>query len=137
MEVKVCKSCRRMFQYIAGPELCPICYKKEEEAFQKVKTYLRENPGESLAETSRQTEVSMRLIEKFLREERLEVPLDSEIKLLCVRCGKRIKTGVYCKECKNELTTQFNEVKRGFLVEKEKREDQQGKMRYLHSKNLK
>ena len=45
MEVKVCRGCKKMFQYIAGAELCPRCKQIEEEHFQKVKEYLRGGEG--------------------------------------------------------------------------------------------
>ena len=38
MELKICRNCRRLFQYIYGPELCPDCAKlaKEEREHKNV-----------------------------------------------------------------------------------------------------
>ena len=66
MEVKVCRGCKKIFQYIAGPELCPKCKQSEEEMFQKVKEYLRKHPGANMYEVNQDTGVSATLIDKFL-----------------------------------------------------------------------
>lgn len=137
MDVKVCRSCKKMFQYIAGPELCPKCRQAEEEMFQKVKEYLREHPGANMYEVNQETEVSATLIEKFLRQGRLQVASDSPIGLTCERCGKKITTGRFCNDCKSEVANQLNEVKK-MLVSPEKYDKDTGpKMRYLQSDKIK
>lgn len=93
MEVKVCKSCKSMFQHIAGPIMCQKCRAIEEDRFQIVKEYLRENPGTSLMVVSAETGIESKIILRFLREERLEVSEDSPISLVCEQCGKKIFTG--------------------------------------------
>lgn len=42
MEVRNCRSCGRLFNYMGAP-LCPACQKKLEEKFQEVKAFLEEN----------------------------------------------------------------------------------------------
>ena len=136
MEVKVCKGCKKMFQYITGVELCPRCKQIEEEHFQKVKEYLREHPGESLYEVSKQTEVSVARIEKFLRQGRLQVTADSPIELTCERCGSRIVTGKYCNECKATITRELNEAKSGWIKSETTNDDASVKMRFLKSDKI-
>jgi len=126
-----------MFQHIAGPEICPKCKQSEEEMFQRVKQYLRENPGANMYEVNRETEVSAALIEKFLRQGRLEVTSDSPIGLTCERCGRKMTTGRFCNSCKNEMTNDLNEAKR-MLTSPEKHDTDAGpRMRYLKSDNIK
>lgn len=137
MEVKVCKSCKKMFQYIAGPVLCPKCKQLEEEYFQQVKEYLREHPGDSLYEVSKQTGVSAALIEKFLRQGRLQVAADSPIELTCERCGSKIITGKYCNSCKTQITNELNEAKQSMIKPIEKKpQDTKERMRFLQSNNI-
>ena len=136
MELKVCHGCKKMFQYITGPVLCPKCKQYEEELFQKVKDYLRENPGDNMYEVNKATGVSSTLIEKFLRQGRLQVAADSPIALTCERCGKKIATGKYCNECKKEMAEALTDAKKS-LTKPEASNDQSGaKMRYLKSKNV-
>lgn len=41
MEVKNCKNCGRLYNYIGGVyRLCPECMRKLEEKFQEVKDYI-------------------------------------------------------------------------------------------------
>ena len=37
--------CGHIFNYVAGPILCPHCREKMEAKFQEVKEYIRANPG--------------------------------------------------------------------------------------------
>lgn len=139
MEIKVCRSCKKMFQYIAGPEICLKCKQDEEETFQKVKEYLKTHPGANMYEVNQETDVSVTLIEKFLRQGRLEVASNSPIALTCERCGKRITTGRFCNECKNEVTNGLREVKRMLegTDKYDKGTDTSPKMRYLQSDKIK
>lgn len=132
MDVRVCHGCKKMFQYIAGPTLCPRCRQKEEEMFQIVKDYLRENPGANMYEVSQATSVSAALIEKFLREGRLQVSPDSPIALACEKCGRRISTGRLCSECKKEINNTLNDMKKNLVKAKE--DDSSARMRYLNQK---
>lgn len=137
MEVKVCRSCRKMFQYIAGPEICPNCKQAEEEMFQEVKEYLRKHPGANMYEVNQETGVSATLIEKFLRQGRLQVASDSPMALTCERCGKRISTGRYCHECKNEISSGIDEAKKKLVNPDKSSSDAGPKMRYLQSDKIK
>ena len=48
MNVRNCRKCRRLFNYVVGPVLCNNCKKEMEEVFQTVKKYVRENPGSDI-----------------------------------------------------------------------------------------
>ena len=132
MEVKVCKSCKRMFQYIAGPVICPHCRAKEDEQFELVKGYLRNNPGANLMQVSEATGVESKVILKFLREERLEVSKDSPISLVCEQCGKRISTGIRCSECEAQMLKDLNQIKRHLVSKTE--DETKARMRFLDAK---
>ena len=136
MEVKVCHGCRKMFQYITGPVLCPRCKQHEEELFQKVKEYLRENPGANMYEVNKATGVSAALIEKFLRQGRLQVAVDSPIALTCDRCGTKIPTGKLCNECKKTISDELNDVKKSLVKAEATNNSSGAKMRYLQSGNV-
>ena len=77
-------------------------------------------------------EVSVAQIRKWLKEERLSFSEDSEIALNCERCGKKILTGRYCKNCKDEQINQFSSLYRKeepkINIEKKKTEN---RMRFL------
>lgn len=113
MNVKNCRSCGKIFNYITGPQLCPGCRQGLEEKFQKVKTYIRENPGAGIKEVSVACEVDTSLINQWLRDERLELSESSSLLLNCESCGQPIRSGRYCEKCKMSMSMNFRSVMRG------------------------
>ena len=90
-----------MFQYPGfGSKYCPSCRKKDEEDYNRVKTYLRDNPGRTLYQTSEDCEVKIEVIREWLKDERLEYKGDGETGLTCERCGAPITSGKLCDECR-------------------------------------
>ncbi len=113
MNVKNCRGCGRLFNYITGPFLCPGCREGMEAKFQKVKEYIREHPGVGIQQVSADCEVETSQINQWLREERLELTEGSPLMLTCMSCGELIRSGKYCEKCKNNLTNGFRNVMRG------------------------
>ena len=129
MDVRVCQSCRSLFQYVSGDNLCMQCIRMEEVKFQAVKEYLRENPGANMQEVTEAVDVSAKLIKKFLRQGRLEIVSESPIALNCDRCGKRILSGHFCEDCRAEMTRDLQKAKNSLLNYQQ--EEVQAKMRFL------
>jgi uncharacterized protein len=124
MEVKVCKNCRRLFNYIYGPELCPDCagmmantnteepktakksllkrpLLEEEKKLDQVKEYILNHPKATVAQIAEANEVSANRLLDWVREERLEFSDDSEYAwFACAKCGVKIKSGIYCHRCR-------------------------------------
>ena len=103
MEVTNCRSCGRLFNVLNNETICPNCQKKLDEKFKEVKQLLEENPNASVEKVSTETHTSTKQIRKWIREERLilsEGVLDG---ITCDRCGKPIRTGKYCDECKAKM----------------------------------
>jgi len=133
-----CKRCRRIFSYLGyGPKFCPDCVKKDEEDFQKVKEYLRDNPGMTLTRTSEDCDVKIEVIREWLREERLEYSSAEDIGLTCESCGKPITSGRFCNECKTTRAKAANELSYSFAPQKtsvKKQEKTGDKMRFLNDR---
>lgn len=110
MNVRPCKGCGRLFNYIAGPYLCPGCREKLEEKFQTVKKYIEEHQGASMREVAEVCEVDMSQIKQWLREERLEITSESVIKLSCEGCGAQITSGRFCDQCRYNITAGFKNI---------------------------
>lgn len=138
MDVRVCKRCKKMFQHISGPDICPKCKQNEEELFQIVKAYLRKNPGAAMHEVSQETEVSISLIESFLRQGRLEVSPNSPIALSCETCGVKILTGRFCSKCHSSLVGDLSNTSKKMSEElSAKKTEKSEKMRFLKSDRIK
>ncbi|MGI6084083.1 MAG: flagellar operon protein YvyF [Acetivibrionales bacterium] len=109
-EVKNCRRCRRIFMHTTGPQICDACKKIEEEEFERVRLFVRDFPGATIQEVSRETQVPIQLIYRFLKEGRLEVSESSPIALLCENCGVRIKSGRFCITCSKRLANDMISV---------------------------
>lgn len=100
MDVKNCKNCRRLFNYISGPPLCPQCREELEKQFQNVKKYLFDNRGATIKDVVENCEVEESQIRQWIREERLEFSSGVDIGVFCENCGAPIVTGRFCDKCK-------------------------------------
>ncbi len=135
MNVKNCRSCGKIFNHFSGPQICPGCRAGLEEKFQKVKAYIRENPGAGIREVSEVCEVDTTLINQWLRDERLELCETSALLLNCESCGQSIRSGRFCDSCKMSMSQNFRSVMRGAESAKQapaKAAKDGAKMRYLN-----
>ena len=132
MEVKNCKSCGRLFNYVSGPFICANCQQKLEDKFQEVKQYLNENPGVSVNQLAEAKEVSVKQIKQWIREERLSLSQASADGVTCEHCGVPICSGRFCDNCKAALqNTLSGAIDKPKAPEPKKRERDGNKMRFL------
>lgn len=110
MDVRTCRGCKRIFNYLTGPILCPACREALEEKFQEVKKYIREHKGTTILEVSEACDVEASQVKQWLREDRLELSEDSSILLTCESCGKPIRSGRYCEACMNTVKSGLNQI---------------------------
>lgn len=108
MEVRNCRGCGRLFNYLHGQQLCPGCMAELEEKFQSVKEYLRKNPKAPLNKIAEENEVSVKQIKQWVREERLTFTEESQITLECEGCGGKVLTGRFCDRCRTSLQNELN-----------------------------
>lgn len=134
MDVRNCKSCGRLFNYIGGTAICPSCQKMLEDKFTQVKEYIYDNPNANIQKVSEDNEISIPQIKQWIREERLEFSESSAVGLECENCGSMIRTGRFCQHCKETMANRLG----GMYKEKEKQEkpnkasaDSKSKMRFL------
>lgn len=133
MEVKNCKSCGKIFNYLSGPPLCPSCLSALDVKFEAVKEYIYDHPRVGIQEVSEEMGVSIPIIKQWIREERLSFAEDSMIGLECEGCGVTIRTGRFCKSCKDRLakglTNLYQEEK---PIQQQNRDPKESpKMRFL------
>lgn len=132
MEVRNCRSCGRLFNYIGGNPICDRCKKQLEEKFHEVKEFLQEKPNSTITEVSEEMDVSVKQIRAWIREERLVLSEAGADGITCEQCGKAIQTGRFCDRCKKKMANEFA----GTLVkpkepENTKREKDGNRMRFL------
>lgn len=132
MNVSNCKSCGRLFNVISNTRICPDCQRKLEEKFQEVKEYLKENPFANIDVLSKECEVSVKQLKEWVREERLVFAEGSMDGIECEQCGKLIRTGKYCDECKVKITNNLRSgINTPVREEPKKKERERDRMRFL------
>ena len=119
MNVRNCRKCGRVFNYIIGQTLCLSCRDELENKFKEVKEYVQKNRGCSINDVAEICEVEVSQIKQWIREERLEFTEDSMIGLACEICGASIRTGRYCEKCKAQTLSGLNNVVRQAQVSRQ------------------
>ncbi len=110
MNVRNCKKCGKLFNYVAGPPHCPACKEALEKKFQEVKKYVQDNKGATLHDVVENCEVDSQQVRQWVREERLEFSGGGVTGIICEKCGETIATGRFCQKCKNEMTANLNDA---------------------------
>lgn len=135
MDVKNCRKCGKIFNYLSGPIICPGCRTAVEEKFQTVKRYIQQHGRATMAEVSEECNVDTGQIQQWIRQERLQFADDSPIRVACESCGKMIGSGRFCPQCKDKMMRNLNSAmgKTGVEVESpaEVRRAKENRMRFL------
>ncbi len=134
MNVRNCKKCGRLFNYIAGPPTCPACREELEVKFREVKEYIREHKITGVNEVAEACDIDVRQIHQWVREERLEFSEDSAVGIDCESCGTMIRSGRFCEKCKAGMAKEFGEsIKKPEVKKPEHKKDPHDnpKMRFL------
>ena len=133
MNVKTCRKCRRLFNYVMGPYFCPACREQEEDKFQEVKKYVQEHGRCGMQEVAEACDVTIKQIQQWIRDDRLMLSDDSPMGIECERCGKMIRGGKFCPACSNEMAAKLKAAMGNPLAAQvaEKQERTSARMRYL------
>jgi len=111
VKLRNCKRCGKVFPS-TGSLICRECLEKEEEQFQQIKIYLAENPGASIDQIHRDTQIPVEVISDFVRKGLLVgTPAKETTELRCMICKRPISSGKICLECQKALSEgNFNRV---------------------------
>ena len=132
MEIKNCKKCGRLFNYLSGKPICPDCKKAIEDKFQQVKEYIREHGRAGIAEVAEANEVDVKQIKQWVREERLIFSDEAAITIECENCGAPIRAGRFCQKCVGNMTNTLNSaIKKPVMPVKKQERDTKDRMRFL------
>ena len=99
MDVKKCRRCGHMYQFIRSP-FCADCLEKVDEEYQRVRDYLEESPRATIDTIARETKVSRPILLHLIREGRLTLATPQ---VFCERCKAAIQAGRYCEKCLGQL----------------------------------
>ncbi len=119
MDVRNCKKCGRIFNYVGGQPICAQCKSELETKFTEVKTYIRRNPTANIGQVAEECDVDTRQIRQWVREERLIFSADSAMGIECEKCGKSIRTGRFCDDCKRDTANELSGAYQSHKVEED------------------
>jgi flagellar operon protein (TIGR03826 family) len=109
MSIKNCPQCGKIFNFVRT-NLCPECLEKEEQIFRVIRDYISQHPGVSVVDVSRDTGISEEKVLRFLRQGRLAIGGEKQVKPECEICGKFVSGGRYCSACQEKLTAGLKKV---------------------------
>lgn len=108
-DIRNCRKCGRIYNYIGGAPICPVCREEDEKDYKRVKEYLYDNPKATMSQVSMDLDVSVEQVKRYLREGRLEIVGDEgNLFLECESCGKAIRSGRFCAECERSLSRELS-----------------------------
>ncbi|MBQ3061735.1 MAG: flagellar protein [Lachnospiraceae bacterium] len=137
MEVRNCRICGNLFNYVMGAQHCPLCKANLDKVFEQVKEFLYENKGATIAQVCQNIDVSKRQIEQWVREERLTFATAEGSGVTCKRCAKPIMSGTYCESCKTRVIGNLNSAYKtpNVVVKETPNYASRAKMRFLENQN--
>lgn len=92
--------CKDLENITIGTYRCVRCGRENYDDFQTIRNYLEKAGATSASVIERDTGVPRRIIEYFFRDEYLEIPKNSSVRVPCAVCGAPIRTGTLCENCK-------------------------------------
>lgn len=115
-ELKNCSACGKVFVKL-NRNICPACMEKEEQEYEEVRKYLKDNPGASVEEITEATGVDEKKVFRWIREGRIDADLAIRGgEITCTRCGAVISFGSLCSKCSKLLTDQMQSMSRSAEV---------------------
>ncbi len=132
-----CPKCGTKMVYAFGEVYeCPQCGHKEYTDFGKIREYLEKHGPQNAVTIADATGVSVKAIQKFLYQGRIEIPDGSDSYIKCQMCGADIRYGRFCPEC----TAKLNKDKQSMVYVGERpkhKRDHDGKMHTLDEREQK
>lgn len=89
-----------------GRDICPVCIKEEDSNYLKIFHYLSTRPSATAQEIAQATEVDIKEIYRYVRENRLRL-VQADTGLRCESCGIPISQGKLCENCAKALSEEI------------------------------
>ena len=93
MNLANCSRCNRVYTAVpGGRDICPYCVKEEDSNYLKIFQYLSTRPAATAQEIAQDTEIDIKEIFRYVRENRLRL-VKGDTGLFCDNCGIPIAQG--------------------------------------------
>lgn len=109
----ICRDCGGVMIFKGcGEYKCEDCGRVDYDDYGKVRNYIESHSGATSAQVSEATGVTQKAIRDMLKEERLEIAVNSNAFLTCEICGTTIRSGRYCVRCETAYHRDIEEKAR-------------------------
>ena len=106
-----CSRCHGALEQVAeGVYRCKLCHTEVLDDYGRVTRFLGDRTDIPVKEISKGTGVPESIILDFIDAGRIEDPEGKEI---CQRCGRKIREGRYCQECRRKILMPDPEDEKG------------------------
>lgn len=120
MSLANCSRCGKVFSRVpGGRDICPACVKEEDNNYLKIFHYLSTRPSATAQEIAQATEVDIKEIYRYVRENRLRL-VQGDTGLRCESCGIPISQGKLCENCAKTLSEEIKSDLEKFRQNKQK-----------------
>jgi flagellar operon protein (TIGR03826 family) len=107
MSLANCSRCGKVFAFFAGSrDVCQACIKEEDDNYLKIFHYLSTRPAATASEIAQATEVDIKEIYRYVRENRLRL-IKVDTTFSCESCGIPISQGKICDNCRQKLSQEM------------------------------
>lgn len=97
-----CKRCESLFNKVLH-DICPNCLQEDQERFEQVRDYLKDNRYAKLVDIVRDTHVLIEEITDMIEQGKLVLVDFPNLTIECQGCGLPTQDGAYCSTCKSEM----------------------------------
>ncbi|WP_017184923.1 TIGR03826 family flagellar region protein [Alkalibacillus haloalkaliphilus] len=125
-ELANCPNCGELF--VKGAQtVCRTCFLEEEEKFETVYSFIRKkkNRTATMGQVSDETGVEKSLIQKWLRQRRIQPGTFPNLTYQCERCDTQIYEGKLCLDCADVLKSDLQQGEVKTIAEKENEKKRQ------------
>ncbi len=109
MDLANCPRCGKIYAQTFR-NLCPACIKLSDQECSLCNKFLKENRSATIDQLSKETGVETVQILQFIREGRISIAKNPNIKIACETCGGPIREGNLCVNCRNRLINSFKDA---------------------------
>jgi flagellar operon protein (TIGR03826 family) len=107
MSLANCSRCGKVFALFTGSrDVCQACIKEEDDNYLKIFHYLSTRPAATASEIAQATEVDIKEIYCYVRENRLRL-IKIDAAFSCESCGIPISQGKICDNCRQKLSEEM------------------------------
>jgi len=110
LKLITCRICGTIMARLSR-DICHKCYQAEEEAFVKIKDFLRQNPGAAIWEVAQAIGLSEEQVTTFVNSGRLE-RVGVHVPHTCQTCHRIITNGLICPDCSTSINQQVQDLKK-------------------------